>query len=696
MAAASIVLHELREYRIGRGQQCDLVLLDPAISRLHLILKPAPNGWILQDAGSSTGTWMGEQRLLEHPLQHGDVFRIGIERLRFEQDHAGARLDVLDAPSAIHCPWPADGWIHLGRGSGNTISIAHPRCPHRLQSFQRQGLTVPTQLHYPIGSCDIQESGITWTPAPLGLEVTVENLGVEIPGRTLLQGIQFSLHCGELLAIIGRSGQGKSTLLQCLSGQRISSHGDISLGQYAPGDARLRSEVALLAQDAPLHPWLTVTESLQDAATLQLPRDMSKEELCERAQTVLREVGLQHVAHNRTTSLSGGEQRRAALAQQLLSGPSLVLLDEPFAGLDPLSVEPLASWFRQLSWGGQTLILTTHDYAIWSHCDKVLILQEGYQAYFGTPDNALAFFNARHPGEILQKLQGKSGADWQESFRRAHPGSHPDATLSLPKHSALSTAPATKRVQSKTRSAFPVLLGRFSKSVWRDRGRLRALLLQPLVIGLLMALLFDSHSSLWVAAFALNLCANWFAMSGAIREVIQEKPLVWQEMRQGLSPIAYLSSKFIGLGMIAAVQTLFCIGILVVRLDLHPAWSSLAPIALSLLAAPLCAGLAVSTLSRSSGQANALLPLLLIPQLMFAGALVPLDRMHPVGQVCAHLLWSSWNQNALQAWFLGNPVLAIDLQIPLLMSVGIAILCKWAARPTTKKVFHGSSTRTMI
>lgn len=681
-----------KPFRIGRSSKNDLSYPDPTISREHGSISWMPDvGYCYEDLGSSTGSWLGTQKIEKYILVPGDLIRIGVQRLRFSLQNGMGYLEHLAALDAsLFKPWSEQSALKIGRSPNCDIHVAHPLCPQNLISLHRKHGEVliqskhkfsigkhaqlPFQLDLPFGFLDVGEAGVEWIPHPNGFELEAQGLGVLRDNRQILSDIHFHLAPGEILAIVGRSGHGKSTLLRSLSGDFPIDQGALKL---FPGS---RQQIAWLQQNAPLFPYLTVEESLQDACTLRLPADTSAEECKVRIQSLVKQLGLENLRQRQNRVLSGGEQRRVALACELVSSPGLILLDEPFAGLDPVNVNSMASWFRQLGWAGHTLVLTTHDYAILPHVDKVLVLHQGTQAFFGTPQAALAAFASETPAQMLEKLS-ELDCETQAKTRALIPPLH------------LRSFPRIPVLHVPHRSPVPLLLRRVGKSLLRDRGRLIASLLQPLIIASLLAMLFQASSSLWIAAFALNLCINWFGMSSSIREVVADKHISEQEWGRGLSPFTDLATKLFALFSFAFLQTAICA--LVLKASLHWTGSTLSLLGLAgaALAAPVAAGLVASALARSAGQANAMLPLLLIPQVMFAGALVPLDQMSAPGQWISRALWSSWTQSSLQGLFTRNPMDALDLMIPALIALGIVIICAWVLKAKITRNIHSTSTK---
>lgn len=212
-----------------------------------------------------------------------------------------------------------------------------------------------------------------------GAALSVQNLDVTLSGRRILQGISFASSPGEVLAIIGSSGTGKSTLLRTLAGLVPLEKGAIDVRN---GDERAR--IAVVFQEPRLLPWLRVADNV--AFVMQGPRPARRR----RAHAALAAVRLQECARIWPRQLSGGMAQRAALARALVTAPHLLLLDEPFASVDALTRMDLQEHVVEL-WHQHrfTVVLVTHDIdeALYL-ADRVLILgghPAGVQAELGVP-----------------------------------------------------------------------------------------------------------------------------------------------------------------------------------------------------------------------------------------------------------------------------------------------------------------------
>ena len=681
-----------KPFTIGREASCDLILRDPAVSRLHASLDwHSDSGWIYTNHSTTSGTWCGETKVERHELDDGDILQLGVQQLRFViQNHDLTVLHI--APNTARPPveLPTPGFITVGRGT-HPIVIEHPTCPQILAhaSLQNDVCVIrwkaptytihrkrcrktPLQpgewVYLPWGALQYQKGALSLHPQSHGMSVNVNQLGVVKHKRTLLEKISFHLEPGTLLSVIGLSGQGKSTLLHALASGRAPRQGEIHFNGTPHHQVCAQSSVALLPQEPLLRDFLTVQETLQDAARLRLPADYSKEETQQRIQDLVSLVDLEHRLDTRVGVLSGGERRRLALVAQLMGGPQLLLLDEPLSGLDPVNANKLCTHLRQLAWLGHTIILTTHSYSALEISDQVLVLHQGAQAFWGTRSEAYRFFKSNNAESLLHKIRTKTGQDWSTIYEKS-------PFRLKPSKEWIPNPPQGYYLQPEApkKSAFPRFLGLEHKQWIRDKGRLATLILQPLLIGLLLGQVFQPGASLFAAAFALLLCANWFALSLSIRSIVGERSLLADEARCQSAPLSLLLAKSLFPWSVALLQSLVCW--LLFAQPLGVAWSFSIPFILATTVVPAVGtGLAASALSRNAGQANALLPMLIIPQVALAGALAPLDQMGPVARTLAEAVWSSHTQKMLQNLFTGNILLPPAFILPVGIALAIFII----------------------
>jgi lipoprotein-releasing system ATP-binding protein len=199
----------------------------------------------------------------------------------------------------------------------------------------------------------------------------------------LFENLSFEVKRGEMLAIVGESGAGKSTLLHILSALDHASAGDVycaelKLDALSPDEAAefRNRETGFVWQFHYLLPEFTAAENV---AMPLLVRGRSWEEASPEASRWLREVGLEQRGHHRSGELSGGEQQRVALARALITGPSLLLADEPTGDLDGHTAEAVFELIARLHREHQlTSLIATHNFSFARRCHRVLRLQGGH------------------------------------------------------------------------------------------------------------------------------------------------------------------------------------------------------------------------------------------------------------------------------------------------------------------------------
>ena len=210
--------------------------------------------------------------------------------------------------------------------------------------------------------------------------------------HTVLDGVDLQVNQGEVVAIIGPSGTGKSTLLRCINLLEIPEEGSIRLGKVevsAPNISRqqqyrLRGQSSMVFQQYSLFSNKTALENIM--APLLLVQKMDKQQAEKKAQDVLRMVGLADKANEYPSRLSGGQQQRIGIGRAMVTGPKLVLLDEPTSSLDPELVGGVLEVIRKLAARHMTMLLTTHEMGFArSVADRVIFLAGGKVQEQGTP-----------------------------------------------------------------------------------------------------------------------------------------------------------------------------------------------------------------------------------------------------------------------------------------------------------------------
>lgn len=233
--------------------------------------------------------------------------------------------------------------------------------------------------------------------------VSCRGLICRLGGRLVLDGVDLEIAQGQSLALLGSSGSGKSTLLRIIAGLEIPEKGEVHVaGLPASGDGRLlmapcRRGLAMLFQDLALWPNLSAQGNVRlGLSRLRLPR----KQLRDRAAESLRMCGIEELSARLPGTLSGGQQQRVALARALAMRPKLLLLDEPFGGLDLVTKQTvLGELVRLRNELGFAQVLVTHDsQEVRLACDSLAVLQSGRIAEYGRLGDV-----AKNPQTVLAK-----------------------------------------------------------------------------------------------------------------------------------------------------------------------------------------------------------------------------------------------------------------------------------------------------
>jgi ABC transport system ATP-binding/permease protein len=656
---------------IGRDPTCDIVIEHALVSRTHAALRYTPLGWVVEDRGSRNGIWVSGERVNSINVGSAVVVQLGAAD--------GPSLDVRPVVEE------QSGDIRVGRDPDGTIVLDDDLLVSRRHAVIRTtsaGVEIQdldshngtfvnghrvTRTHLNVGDVvAIGQHRFFWDGSGLRpatdsgeQRLVASGLVVRAPsGQVLLQGVDISVAANSFLAVVGPSGAGKSTLLNALTGFRPANEGTVWVGGrdlYAEYDD-LRRGVGLVPQEDVLHPQLTVRKTLSYAAQLRFPPEVSKEERDRRVEEVMQELGLTERADLRVDQLSGGQRKRASVAVELLTKPSLLFLDEPTSGLDPGYERSLMQLLRDLANSGRTIIVVTHSVASLHLCDKVLVMAPGGRvAFVGPPAEALVFFGQDDYQGVFQALTDSKDIDWPARWAAANP---PGATQ--PDHRS---AVAVPRPPKAGLGQFGTLTRRYVSVLRADRVTLTLLALQAPVIGLLQLVVLPRHElappapgTLRVfssaAAILLNpvQVATALGLANSVRELVKERGLFRRERAAGLSLPAYLGSKVFVLGTVAIIQAAILVAFSTINeggprqaLALGRPYIELtAVIALTGIAATTL-GLMISSLAPTENLAMVILPMVLILQnVLSMGGLSPSSLEKPVLNQAQYASSAQW------------------------------------------------------
>ena len=216
---------------------------------------------------------------------------------------------------------------------------------------------------------------------------TAKNISKSFGERVVLRKIDIHLNKGEMLGLLGSNGAGKSTFMNIVLGLLKSDFGDIFLGNTKltplPIHQRSKLGIAYLPQQTSIFRGLTVYENLLGIAQILKKSTVDQKDVVEK---LMAEFSITHLRDIKATSLSGGERRRAEIARCLINNPKVLLLDEPFAGVDLLSIQDIKGLLLKLQARGCAVLVTDHNASqLLSVVDRAYVLANGNIVANGTP-----------------------------------------------------------------------------------------------------------------------------------------------------------------------------------------------------------------------------------------------------------------------------------------------------------------------
>ncbi len=492
---------------------------------------------------------------------------------------------------------------------------------------------------------------------PEGIALEIRGLNKEVPAKngkkTILDKVDCSIGANEFVAIIGGSGAGKTTLMTAMSGFDTAVTGDVYCNgiNLRENFQTLKNIIGFVPQQDIIYENITLRKMLYYTAKLKMPEDTSDAEIEVRIKDVLSMVELLEHQDTYIRRLSGGQKKRASIAVELLANPGLFFLDEPTSGLDPGTEQHLMNTLSRLSKEQEkTIIMVTHTTNNLHLCDKVIIMGYGGRlCYCGKPEGIKDFFDTENIVEVYDKITADTKA-WEIRFKKS-------GINRLNNESCIDSGKEIKPRKVSSFNQLMVLVRRYITLIKNDMERLAMIFLQPVLIGLLMALvaekgiyekMFETRSIL----FALMSAGIWMGLFNTIQEVYKERVILKREYMGNLKLPVYMLSKYIVQAFIAVVQAVILIAIFVVVKGTPECEGVLISNAVIEMMVTLFVtiyvsasfGLLISAISKSGDRAMTIAPFILIIQLLFSGILFSLNG---VTEKVSYLTFSRWSMEAL-------------------------------------------------
>lgn len=222
--------------------------------------------------------------------------------------------------------------------------------------------------------------------------LTAKNLAKSYKGRKVVVDVSLKVNSGQIVGLLGPNGAGKTTCFYMIAGLVNADQGNVSIDDrditMLSIDERARAGIGYLPQEASVFRKLTVAENI--LAILETRKDLSRQQQLSKLEDLLNEFNITHIHNNLGMALSGGERRRVEIARALATEPEFILLDEPFAGVDPISVNDIKKIIIHLQNRGIGVLITDHNVReTLDICETAYIVNEGSIIASGTPNEVL-------------------------------------------------------------------------------------------------------------------------------------------------------------------------------------------------------------------------------------------------------------------------------------------------------------------
>lgn len=680
---------------IGRVEGNDIVIPSQIVSSRHARLDKVDGGYQVSVMPEAKNPMLFEGRPLEGPrvLRHGDLLRLGsldpgtMVTISYEvpgEVTQETEQDVVFGEKAL---------IQIGRDPSNDVVIASPNVSRFHAQVERVGQRYRVEdLRSSNGTFVNGEriEGSVWLKPDdtirigqhrlvmgknqlvkyddsNGLRVDAINLNKWVrKDLNILQNISVSFKPKEFIVVVGQSGGGKSTFVDAVAGYRPATPpsrvlvNDIDI--YSHFDA-VRNDIGFVPQKDIIHMELTVYQALDYAAQLRMPADTTAAERHNRVMEVLADLDLTHRKDVQISGLSGGQQKRVSIGVELITKPGLFFLDEPTSGLDPGTETALMQLMRRLADQGRTIILITHATKNVMLADKVIFLARGgYLAWFGPPDEALAYFDQyrserdRRAGKIefdeiyaILDDQSKGKAEeWANRYRQSK--AYLDyVAMPLKDKMAPERAPTvrdpgktyqkaanTKQVSSLRQ--FFILSARNIKILTRDKFALGLMLATAPLVSLLDVVLSlvmgrnpfsfndGDMAQVLITTFLLTIYGIMVGGISQMREIVKEADIYKRERLVNLKILPYVMSKIWVAALLAFYQAAAYTIVHYLAFDMPGGALEFVQIYITMVLATLAGmmlGLFASALAPNASSAPLLVIMLMLPQIVLAGALIP-------------------------------------------------------------------------
>ena len=506
-----------------------------------------------------------------------------------------------------------------------------------------------------------------------------------------IHNLSFNLHHGELLAIMGGSGTGKSTLLSLLNGTLVPQEGNITINGHSISEPRVKDLIGFVPQDDLLIEELTVYQNLWFTAKLCF-EGMSDTEIDSRVMKTLKDLGLDAAKDLKVGSainkyISGGQRKRLNIALELIREPSVLFLDEPTSGLSSTDTEKVINLLKEQTYKGKLIVVNIHQPSsdVYKLFDRLWLLDKGgYPVFDGNPIDAITYFKTAanyvdaatstcptcgnvNPEIVLNIIDEKalnSGGEISDE-RKMTPQEWHELYLKNRKQQDkvnVSAVPPSDQKKPNAFKQFLIFLRRNFTTKITNLQYLCITLLEAPVLAVVCGLLTRfappegysvmDNKNLVSYFFMSVIVATFIGMSGSAEEIIKDRSLLKREKFLSLSHSSYIWSKIVYMAGVSLLQTLLFITIGNYIMGLQGLfWTWWIVLFVTSLLSNLV-GLLLSQCLSSVVAIYISIPLLLIPQILLCGLVVSFSDLTPKSTtgnvpIIGNIIPSRWAYEAL-------------------------------------------------
>lgn len=448
---------EKKEFTVGSKRTCDVVVKGFFVAPEQLRFIQKNNVWYVEDLtpeGYKSEVLTGGKRF-KRPVvrfdsdivirktgeKRGDTVKISSVK-KITRKRGGSNFDltqktltvvgrdpscdiVVDNPmvSEKHFRIVYDGsdyYIEDLRSIGGTFVNNRKIRRARLGDYDR--ISIPSAAY------TFYERKLLYSTSPAGIQIDAVGVTKDVADRKshgkvrLVNAVSFRIEPGAFVAIVGGSGTGKSTLLDCLNGLRPATDGGIyyDTNAYYDNIRSYKNVIGYVPQKDIMHDDLTVETALRYTAMLRMRSKMPGEEIRARVKEAIADVKLSGRENLKISALSGGQRKRVSIAMELLSDPKVIFLDEPTSGLSPDLDLEMMDLLKELAGKGRTIVVITHAMENLDKCDRIAFLGKGGRlCFYGEHKDVFRYFNRKSYSRIFAALNDDTLCAYFESKYRS-------------------------------------------------------------------------------------------------------------------------------------------------------------------------------------------------------------------------------------------------------------------------------------